>query len=531
MRDPFTMPYGIGSRVLGLITIHCLILSPLRADVSVIPLFSDHMVLQQGKELPVWGQGAPGEAVRVSYKKQTVTTQTGPDGRWCVTLPPMAASIEAEDMVIQGNNQLKVKDVVVGDVWLCAGQSNMEFILRKADGAADVAAKADQPAIRHFRVAQTVSETPATTLSGEWKPADPQSVRDFTAVGYFFAKEIHEKTGVPIGLINVTWGGTPIEAWMDEALLRGDAAFKNVLTRRDEAIANFPTAKAAYDAALAQWTADSAAAKAAGRPFKDRKPSPPVGPGHHFMPWTAYNGTIHPLLPYAIRGILWYQGEGNWKYPGEYASLFKAMIPQWWKAWKQESLPFYFVQLPNFGGSGLLWPFLREAQARALDVPSTGMVVTIDVGDAHNQHPTHKAEVGHRLALLAEAHTYQMPVAAEGPRMDKVEFQNGSAVVRFKHAEGLCIQGGGNVMGFEIAGADRVFARADAMIEGATVRLRAPAVSAPVAVRYAWADSPLVNLYNAAGLPAEPFRTDNWARRPNEQSTVPINDSHADQAH
>ncbi|RRJ97553.1 sialate O-acetylesterase [Opitutaceae bacterium TAV4] len=497
-----------------------------RADLVPASLFSDHMVIQQGRPIPVWGTADLGETVTVSFNKNTATTRADAQGRWHVELPAQTASARPAELVMTGRNILRIQDVLVGEVWLCSGQSNMAFKLRHALNGSTEVATANHPRIRHFKVRMNVPETPAGTVDGEWQVCAPQVAGEFTAVGYFFARKIAQQTGLPVGLVNASIGGTPVETWIDEPTLRGDPAFSRVWQRRQKAIDSHPAAFAAYQKTLAVWEEERAAAQSAGKSFDRRKPSIPVGPGHPRMPATGWNGMIHPLVPFALRGVLWYQAEDNWDRPGEYAPLFIALIKQWRRAWGRDTgddiLPFYFVQISNEKADGLLWPAIREAQQTALALPHTGMAVTIDIGDPKNIHPRNKQEVGRRLALIAEANLYGKTVEFRGPTMIEVTLEGAALRVRFAHADGLAVRGEGDPSGFEIAGTDRVFARAVTRIDGESVIVSSASVPRPVALRYAWADSPRVNLYNSAGLPAVPFRTDDWPRRSGEKSTVEI---------
>ena len=393
-----------------------------RADVTLAPLLTDHAVLQQGKAVPVWGRAAPDEKVTVTFRDQTVHATAGKDGRWIVYLDALKPGAPAE-LVVSGKNTLRLQDIVVGEVWVCSGQSNMEFRVwgppgdvYRVDNADEEVAAAHFPLIRHFKVEQAVAARPADTVRGTWVVCGPETVGQFTAVGYFFARDLQQKLGVPIGLINSTWGGTPIESWMSEAALKSDPAFAVVDERWAKAMIDWPAKVAAYKAAVATQEKDEAAAKAAGPAkyagFLKSKPwlPPPPSPASPEAPRSLFNGMIAPLLPGAIRGILWYQGESNGSRPGEYHTLLAAMITAWRAHWGQGNVPFYLVQLPNYGGgdpAGTNWARLREAQAQVLSLPNTGMAVTIDIGDPDNVHPRNKQEVGRRLALLARHHLLQ----------------------------------------------------------------------------------------------------------------------------
>ncbi|MFO1446919.1 MAG: sialate O-acetylesterase [Opitutaceae bacterium] len=490
-----------------------LLSSQARSDVVLSALFQDHLVLQRGRPVPIWGRADPGETLTVRFHRQTVSTTAPADGRWIVYLEALEASREPAQLVVEGKNTVTVSDVVVGEVWLCSGQSNMEWPVARADRAEAEMAAAKFPLLRHFKVARTVSDLPTDALAGSWVVASPETVSGFTAVGYFFARDLHRKLGVPIGLINSSWGGTPIEAWMSPAALASDPAFAVVAERWKTALAEYPQRKAAHEKELAEWTAEWEGAKAVGKPFTRRRPVAPPGPGDPDTPSGLFNGMINPVLPFALRGTIWYQGENNVGRASEYHALFSAMITHWRAHFGQGDFPFYWVQLPNFRGSnaaGFSWALLREAQSRTLVLPETGQVVTIDIGDPDNLHPGNKQEVGRRLALIAKAQTYGFTSDYSGPVFASAEREKSALRVRFTHASNGLIARDRPLQSFEVAGADRVFHPASAAIDGETLLVSAPEVRVPVAVRYAWRNAPDANLTNGAGLPASPFRSDTW---------------------
>ncbi|HXC02292.1 MAG TPA: sialate O-acetylesterase [Opitutaceae bacterium] len=495
-----------------------------RADVSLAPLFSDHAVLQRDKPIPIWGRADAGEPVTVTFHGHSVSTTAASDGRWIAYLDALPASAEPADLVITGKNKIAVHDVLVGEVWLCSGQSNMEFVVRdpskptyRVDNAEEEVAAANYPLIRHFKVKIRESATPTDAMDGSWAVCSPDTVIQFTAVGYFFARDIYEKLHVPVGLINSTWGGTPVEAWMSPFAL-GDPAFAFVGDRWQKGLAEYPQKKAEYDAALPLWQNDLAAAKAAGKESEFRMLHPqlrqPHGPGDRWTPAGLFNGMINPLLPYALRGVLWYQGESNALHPTEYHELFPAMITAWRKHFGQGDLPFYFVQLASFSylknGSGTEWALIREGQAQALDLPQTAMAVAIDLGEHTNIHPRNKQEVGRRLALIAETRLYGIPGDDSGPMFAGATREGSAMLVHFTQANNGLIAHENPVQSLELAGADKVFHPAQGLIEGETLLVSSPDVKDPVAVRYAWSNDPEANLFNGAGLPAAPFRSDTW---------------------
>lgn len=494
-----------------------------RADVALAPLFSDGAVLQCDKPVAVWGTAAAGERVSVSFAGQIGQAQAGPDGRWMVYLEPLVASAQGTDLTASGaKNQIVVHDVVVGEVWLCSGQSNMEFAVNRAMDAPEEIADARFPLLRHVAIDRQEADAPVDHVkTSGWKPATPENVGGFTAVGYFFARDIHQKLGVPVGIVHSSWGGTPVEAWMSPMALGGNPAFAVVNERWRELVAAYPTAKTAYDARLASWTAAEPIEKARGLKTyvawlkQNPKPVAPRGaPNDSWTPTGLFNGMINPLLPYAIRGVLWYQGESNTPRASEYHALFAAMIAAWRAHFGQGDMPFFWVNLAAYKPANDLtdtnYAFLREAQTQTLSLPNTGQALAIDVGDPKNIHPTNKQEVGRRLALLAKHRVYGITCDDTGPTFASATVEGSSMRVRFTEVSGGLVAHDKPVQALELAGPDRVFHSAVGKIERETLVVTSPQVREPVAVRYAWRDAPEANLYSGAGLPAVPFRSDNW---------------------
>lgn len=506
---------------------------PLLADVIPAPLFQNHAVLQQGRPVPVWGTARPGEKITVTYSAGSVTRTASAtavtDGRWRTELPALPASASPATLTFAGQNTITRTDILVGEVWLCSGQSNMAWLLKwSCDGKAAMTA-ADQPLIRHFKIKQSSARQPSDKLDGAaWETASPATAGDFTAVGYFFALELQSALGVPVGLINASYGGTPVESWMSDAHLRSEPALKSVLDRVDRVTAAWPETLARYRADTETWKQAETAAKAAGQSFATPKPRQPVGPGHPYMPSQAYNAMLHPLVGYGLRGTLWYQGEANTGRsadsasapPSDYAVLFRSLIRRWRADWAQGDFPFLFVQLANYkagDSAGTAWAELREAQSAALAEPATGMAVAIDVGDPDDIHPRDKQSVARRLALLALNRTYRQPGLTDtGPVFSRVEpAANGFRLHFTDLAGGLKNTNPADpsaVLGFEVAGADKNFRPASARIDDPTtgvVLVTAPdTIPEPAFVRYAWRNDPKNTLANSAGLPAAPFRTD-----------------------
>ncbi|HKU78143.1 MAG TPA: sialate O-acetylesterase [Pyrinomonadaceae bacterium] len=630
-------------------------------------IISDNMVLQQGTKVRIWGNATAGERVIVTFQNKSSEAVADANGRWQVLIGPLKRGGPAE-LTVKGNNVLTIKNVLVGEVWLCSGQSNMEWPLANTIGGAETVAQANYPEIRMFRVEHHTSAEPLADLEGHWVVTTPDEAAHFTAVGYFFGRELYQRLKVPIGLINSSWGGTPAEAWTSHGALVASPEFKPILDRYQSSLTMAPQAKEAYARALDEWEqknlyidagnkgealgyADPATATAdwsrmdlpqqfetagmlidgavwfrkvlelpeswAGKdlvlnltPIDDQdvtyfngkkvgaigretpnsymvprkyvvpgslvqggrnviavrvfdsageggfsrggamsiapkgaaesevislrgawdykvelalEPKHPdwgsrpeaVGVSNQNNPSVLYNAMIAPLVPFAIRGAIWYQGESNAGRAYQYRTLFPIMIRNWRSAWGHE-FPFYFVQLANWHANKAEpdesdWAELREAQTMTLREPQTGMAVTIDIGDENDIHPRNKLDVGRRLAAWALAGTYGQKDIPSGPLFDSFKIEGSDKVrIRFKHGAGLKTSDGGPVKGFAIAGDDRRFVWADARIDGDTVIVSSPKVMKPVAVRYGWADNPMANLYNGAGFPASPFRTDDW---------------------
>ncbi len=463
------------------------------AEVRLPLIFSDNMVLQRNQQIPVWGWASPGEKITVTLNKQKSTTKAGKDGKWRVNLKQEAAG-GPYTLTVKGKNQLAVKDVLIGEVWLISGQSNMEMHVEHSADKRYVPDMRDakNEKIRHFKIPNTVSENPAEDVKGgEWSLGnDSDRVRSFSSVGYFFALKLYEELKVPIGLINASWGGTVVETWISREALDQSPEF----------------------AGRVRKTFDQVKAEAKGGE---------IWPNNY--PSLLYNGMINPVIPYAIKGALWYQGESNASRAMEYRKSFPLMINDWRSRWKQGDFPFYFVQLAsfeNYGGTGnsttgSTWAELRESQTETLSLPNTGMAVTLDIGDSKDIHPANKKDVGLRLAAIAISKSYGKGGEYSGPVYQSLQVDGNKAVITFSRNEGLFIKDNyGYLKGFEIAGADQKFYYAKAEIKDGKVVVWNKNVAVPVAVRYGWCDDmPEANLYNGADFPAVPFRTDKWKAR------------------
>jgi sialate O-acetylesterase len=472
------------------------------AELRLAGVFGDQMVLQQGAKLPIWGTATPGQQITVTIAGHRATTTTNTDGRWRAELDPIPSSSDAVPFTVSataGGEGIELHDVLVGDVWLASGQSNMQFSLKQSEGGNDAISKADRPTIRLCMVGNKPSLQPLHDRQLSWLPCTPQSAGKFSAVAYYFATELQQSTKTPIGVIGSYVSGTPAQSWTNAEALASEPQLEHYLRERS---------------APATTTATT-------------KPTADAGPGAG-VPTSLYNGMIAPLIPLRIKGVIWYQGESNAGRHEEYRTLFPALIRGWRSQWGQGDFPFLFVQLPGFGrrqeevepGD---WPWLRDAQAQTLSLPNTAMAVTIDLSEPRALlHPKNKFEVGSRLALLARRVAYGQDVPAVGPVFDSMTVEGQRVRLHFRNADdGLIAKAAESTTtkaasarqqleGFLIAGADRRFLRADAQIDGRTVVVWNESVNNPVAVRYAWEQNPAANLYNTHGLPAAPFRTDDW---------------------
>ncbi len=454
------------------------------ADVKLPQIFADGMVLQRNQPIAVWGWADPGERVTVHLNKQQEETTADAAGKWKLTLSPEQAGGPFR-LVVSGKNTVTLSDVLIGEVWICSGQSNMEWSVANSDHAEQEMADANYPQIRHVKIPRKTAGMPLDDIEEpvEWKEANPQNVGSFTAVGYFYARELHQRLGVPIGLINTSWGGTMVETWISKEALEKDKSLK----------------KAVH--AFERVPADTVRQN--------------TNPNRY--PTLLFNAMINPLIPYTVKGAIWYQGESNAGRAYEYRTSFPMMIQDWRSRWGLGDFPFYFVQLASFkaaGGTsatGSTWAELREAQHLTLSLPRTGEAVTIDIGETEDIHPRNKQDVGKRLAAIALHDSYGQDVAYSGPVYKKHEINGRQVTLHFDHVHGGLVAKGSDAVGFEIAGADKHFYPATARMEGETIVVSSPSVDKPKAVRYAWADDPgTSNLFNGEGFPAVPFRTDTW---------------------
>jgi sialate O-acetylesterase len=480
---------------------------PAGADVSLPAVLGEHMVVQRDLPFHVGGQAAPGETVTASFRGETRSATADELGRWSLHLPPSPAGGPFA-LAVAASNTIRLEDVWVGDVWVAAGQSNMEWTLDAAEGGAAEIAQADHPWLRFLRATRVTSRFPLADVATDgWKACTPETAPKVSAVAFFFARHVRERQPVPIGVIDASWGGAPLSAFTPLTTLASDPALQPAILHWSRMADRHATTLLEIEKEKRDLEAAAARARERGQ-----EPSlPRWRPGlEAWSPAGIYNAMIAPLTPHAIRGVIWYQGESDAspERAPVYARLFEETIRSWRRAWGVGEFPFLFVQLASWtAGPGNAWPELREAQRRTLSVASTAMAVTIDVGNPTDIHPRDKKTVGTRLALAARAVAYGETLVHSGPLFRQATFEGAAARVYFDHAEGLTTREGAPVAGFEIAGPDGRYVPAQARIEGATVVVSAAGVEAPRAVRYGWADNPAVSLYNAAGLPASPFRS------------------------
>ena len=500
-------------------------LNPASADAHTeLPsIFGSNMVLQRDQANKVWGWAHEGERIAVSIAGQTHRTKADDDGNWSVMLDAMPVG-GPHRMVIQGEDEIVFDNIMIGEVWICSGQSNMAWAVQQANDPDLERLTANYPNIRLISVPQVGTQEAQKDFNGRWSICTPETVGDFSAVGYFFGRRLHQTLDVPIGLIDNAWGGSACEAWINRKILEQDERFAALMEKwqSTEAAFDFDAAKSRYAEQVARWEDRAAAAKEAGKPIprKPRLNNPMAG---NQRPSNIYNGVLKPTIGYGIRGAIWYQGESNASRAYQYRDLFPLMIQTWREEWGQGDFPFYWVQLADFKPEAAKpgdseWAELREAQTMTMSkLPNTGEAVILNLGEASDIHPKNKQDVAKRLARLALANDYgYKSLVHRSPVYESMKKEDGHIVVSFNHV------GGGldtfdvrEPIGFTIAGADKVFhpATAEFARKGAgvkSVQVWSDAVSDPVAVRYAWADNPVCNVQNVEGLPLTPFRTDDW---------------------
>ncbi len=498
--------FNRGARRLGLFVVFAFTLTftgQSQADVRLPNVFSDSMVLQRSQPNRVWGKASPGEPVSVTIGGQTQRTTANAAGDWQVTLEPMEVG-PPQEMVIQGKNEIRLADVLLGEVWIASGQSNMAWRVENSNNAALEIAAANYPGIRMIGFPQVGTQEPIWSHDDRtWKVCSPETVGQFSAVGYYFARQLHQTLGVPVGVINNAWGGSSCEAWIDRETLAQSGQFDELLARwsefeqRAEELSDKSDLNDQQKSALENLNKQLT--------------------GNH-RPGNIYNGVLHSHIGYGIRGAIWYQGESNSARAYQYRKLFPLMISTWRERWNQGDFPFYWVQLADFRAEveepgDSTWAELREAQTMAMSkLAHTGQAVIIDIGEGKDIHPRNKVDVGKRLARWALANEYGMPIAHRSPEFRSMEIEGSKAVLSFDHVgKAWRPFDVAQPRGFAIAGEDRQFVWATAKIlPDQRIEVSAESVQSPVAVRYGWADNPVVNLFNLDDLPLTPFRTDDW---------------------
>ncbi len=492
--------------------------SVVQAEIKLPAVFTDHMVLQRDHANRVWGRGVPNEKLLVTIAGQSVTTQANDKGEWKATLKSMSAG-GPHTLSVKGSSEVSIKDVLIGEVWVCSGQSNMSMAVGNSKDKQFEILSSDYPKIRLLTVPRLGTQKPQEDFEGAWQVCSPETSGAFSAVGYFFGRDLHRVLDVPIGVIHTSWGGSAAEAWVRRDVLAKEPRYKQMLTEWDEYEASFDAdaVAARYEKQVARWKEQAVAAKAAGKPLPRRPRAPRNALEGQHRPANLYNGMLRPLLGYGIRGAIWYQGESNSSRAAQYRHLFPLMITNWRQDWGIGDFPFYWVQLADFrsevdepGDSD--WAELREAQTMTLSLPNTGQAVILDLGNSVDIHPKKKQDVARRLARVALGRDYKQQVAWESASFQNAAFSAGKAVVTFKRPNGVIRPfDSQTIQGFAIAGKDRKFYAAQVKsLNNGAFEVSSEHVPEPVAVRYAWADNPICNLFDLSGLPVAPFRSDDW---------------------
>jgi sialate O-acetylesterase len=489
-----------------------------QADPKLPNVFGDHMVLQQKHNNPVWGWAEAGEKITVVIGRQNKNATADKQGNWKVKLDPLPAGGPYK-LVVKGNSTVSFNDVLVGEVWVCSGQSNMKYTVQSSDDADLESMTAKFPNLRIITVPNVGTQEPQNDFNGKWEAVTPDTVKSFSAVGYFFGRILHQALDVPVGLINNAWGGSAAEAWVRRDVLAADKRYGPLMAQWSETEKTYDHDKvlATHQDRMTKWKDAVLKAKAAKKPLP-RQPRAPRNPlaGQH-RPANLYNGCLKPIIGFGIKGAIWYQGESNAARAEQYGHLFPMMISHWRDEWQQGDFSFYWVQLADFRAeiadpAESDWAELREAQTKSQRLPNTGQAVITDIGEGRDIHPRDKQNVGKRLARLALAKDYGIAINHRSPEFKSMTIKGNRATIKFDHAgKGLYAFDSRDVRGFTIAGKDKKFHWAKATIVGKdTVLVSSDAVKTPVAVRYNWADNPIGNLTTKDPLPATSFRTDDW---------------------
>ena len=520
------------------------------AKLRLPAIFSDNMVLQRDQTDPVWGWDAPGTQVSVSIGGQTKTATADAGGKWRVKLDPMPANATPQTLMVKGTGIVELKNVLIGEVWMCSGQSNMLFKLTDAWNAEVETAAMQHPNLRLITVPNIGAQEPQDDFKGAWKPCTPESAKDFSAVGIFYGRYLHQALGVPVGLINNAWGGANIEAWLERKVLKDDPDFAGLLAKAEKSewkatagrsLKKYEDDLAAYAEDLKTWHDELEKNPESDVKRPHRPPDPREYMSGQQRPGNIFNGVLHPTLGYGMKGVIWYQGESNARDAWLYRKVFPKLITEWRRTWENNDLRFYWVQLPNYGDRNpkpaerpgeatnpaapakpadpntadpdSAWAELRESQTMALALPHTGQCITIDIGEGNDLHPKNKLDVAARLVRWALANDYGFSMPCHSPEFKEMTAPAAPrATIRFAFpGSGLCTERSDEVLGFIVCGEDKVWKRARARITADdTVEVWSDEVPKPVAVRYAWADNPECNLYTKDGLPVTPFRTDDF---------------------
>jgi len=509
----------LAAALLMLVALNAFNLNQAQAEIKLPAIIGDHMVLQQGQKNPLWGWASPGEKITVTVDGQSHSATADEKGKWKVSLDPLKVGGPYE-ITIKGKESITLKDVLSGEVWICSGQSNMAMAVASSNDADLEIMTANYPKIRLISVPQVGTQEAKDDFNGKWEACTPQTVANFSAVGYFFGRQLYQTLNVPIGLIDNAWGGSSAEAWVNRKRLEDEPAFKEMMKRWEQTEKTYDHEKAVagYNKRLDHWKAAVKKAKAAGKPapLRPRGPRNPLTGNHR--PANIYNGVLHPTIGYGIKGVIWYQGESNASRAYQYRKLFPFMIQNWRDEWNQGDFPFYWVQLADFRSekpepADSDWAELREAQTMTMKaLPNTGEAVILNLGEAVDIHPKNKQDVGKRLARWALAKDYGVKVVHQSPQYKSMEVKGNKAILTFEHVGGGLDLFDVNIpIGFTIAGEDKKFVNASAKIIGANkIEVSSDAVTKPASVRYGWADNPICNVQNKEGLPLTPFRTDDW---------------------
>jgi len=505
-------PLGFAAILLGLA-------ASARAELKLPAIIGDHMVLQQKQSDPIWGWDTPGTKVTVTLGGQTKSGEAGADGKWTVKLDPMPVNAQPQTLTIEGTSKKEIQDVLIGEVWMCSGQSNMGFTLNGETNGDIEAAASNLPNLRLIKVPQVGTQELQNDFHGAWRASDPASSSAFSAVGFMFGRYLHRILGIPVGLIDNSWGGSAAEAWIRRETLEKDPRFSPLMenTRKQEAYMQTDKAKTDYEANLEKWKQDVEKAKAESKKLPRQPQAPAQWLAGNARSGNIFAGVVYPTLGYGMKGVVWYQGETNASRAYEYQELFPFMIEQWRQEWGEGDFSFYWVQLANYmaqkpepGDSQ--WAELRESQTKTMQLPNSGQAVIIDLGEGKDIHPKNKHDVAARLVRWALVKDYGLKFPYRSPEFKHLDIDGSKAVVTLDYfGSSLRPFGVEEAVGFAVCGEDKVWHWAKGkVLPGDKIEVSSDQVEKPVAVRYAWADNPACNLFSNEGLPVTPFRTDDF---------------------